>query len=140
VIRLEQLIICDDARPERHNKISFMGVYFRDILLRADKQWKEKGVIALPRLTFVVALSGVDGVTSCAWSLINPDGTELVPPQDLEVGSDNQEADKDSVSLMVISWRPAAFRQEGEYTFKLSFDEQSITHTFNIRVVEQLPA
>lgn len=139
MIKLEQLIICDDARPERHNKVSLMGVYFRNILLQADKQWREKGVVALPRLTFVVALSGVDSVTPCQWSLTNPDGTYLVDPQDIEVGSEETPPEQDGTSIVVISWGPAAFRQEGEYSFRLKAEEETISHRFNVQVVEQLP-
>jgi len=63
-------IICDDIREEIGNKISFMGVYTKDIFV-------PKFPFTFPRLCFVMNYENIKGGDIFSAELIDPSGKQI---------------------------------------------------------------
>lgn len=129
--------MCEDVRPERHNKVTLVGVYLRVIFFLADEQWKTKGVLHLKSLSFFCELAEVPAIVSLSWRLIDPTGQEITKPR--EKALVNVDPSESRPAVFVFNVTPCQFRSEGMHKLVIELDGEDLEYAFEVRVVDELP-
>lgn len=134
--RLKHVTVCEDVRPEQHNKVTLVGVYLKDIFFLEDDQWKDKGVVVLKSLSFFCEFEDIPANAPITWSLRGPEDVVLCRRESGHASSLSEAA---GPTVFVFSISPCPFRSEGTHTLVVEIGEEQFDHSFDVHVVDELP-
>ncbi len=111
--KFEYAIICDDIRQEISNKVSYIGIYGKDIFV-------SKIPFTFPKLCFSISYKDLKTEDSFSIELIDPSGKPLgktingIVPGEL----------KDVITFhMFAIFSPLVIKQEGSYKLVITINE-----------------
>ncbi len=113
--KLEYAIICDDIRQEISNKLSFIGIYGKDIFV-------SKIPFTFPKLCFAILYKDIKTEDSFSIELINPSGKQLGKTIN---GSVPKEIKGNIYFNMFAIFSPLTIRQEGSHKLVITFNNDT---------------
>ena len=121
-----KFLICEQARPEMHNKLSIIGLYAGDhIIFHPEKIGQFP--YTLQFLSFVFVIKDGVGNFSCKLELVNPKG-EVIPVRELKP----LELRADSTSGSIVGLSPVQFHNVGNFIARLHVDRKVYDFPFKV--------
>ena len=119
--KLRNLLICDDIRQEKGNKISLNGIYTNGVFFT-----KDSGTRTMPQICIFAQFDDVEGFEEFTFNVLSPSGEGMVDldPRTLEPGAGS----------MLFSTRivTPTFDEDGDYVLEFKFDKKSVKHTLRV--------
>ncbi|MBW2737804.1 MAG: hypothetical protein JRE64_02920 [Deltaproteobacteria bacterium] len=113
--KFEYAIICDDIRQEISNKLSFIGIYGKDIFV-------SKISFTFPKLCFAILYKDIKAEDSFSIELITPSGRQLGKTINGRVPKDI----KGNIYFnMFAIFSPLTIRQEGSHKLVITFNNDA---------------
>jgi Family of unknown function (DUF6941) len=116
-LKFEYAIICDDIRQEISNKLSFIGIYGKDIFV-------SKIPFTFPKLCFAILYKDIKGEDPFSIELITPSGRQLGKTIN---GSVPKEIKGNIYFNMFAIFSPLTIRQEGSHKLVITFNNDTKT-------------
>ena len=113
--KFEYAIICDDIRQEISNKLSFIGIYGKDIFV-------SKIPFTFPKLCFAILYKDIKAEDSFSVELIEPSGK---PIGETINGSVPKEIKGNIYFNMFAIFSPLTIRQEGSHKLVITFNNDT---------------
>ena len=113
--KLEYAIICDDIRQEISNKLSFIGIYGKDIFV-------SKIPFTFPKLCFAILYKDIEAEDSFSVELIEPSGKPLGKTIN---GSVPKEIKGNIYFNIFAIFSPLTIRQEGSHKLVITFNNDT---------------
>ncbi len=111
--KLEYVIICDDIRQEISNKISFIGIYGKDIFV-------SKIPFTFPKLCFAIHYKDIKAEDSFSIELIDPSGKRLGKTINGSVPGEH----KGNINFHLFAiFSPLIIKQEGSYKLAITIND-----------------
>ena len=123
-------LICDQVRPELHNKISVMGWYSGNRIVFEPKVPGEFPYV-LAGLSFVYMAINGSGEFDCRFRLIDPDDNQV---NDVEMKTVVMAAGRQAG--IIVQLAPVQFNSDGTYKAVLSLNSREYEFEFNVSSVE----
>lgn len=116
--KFEYAIICDDIRQEISNKLSFIGIYGKDIFV-------SKIPFTFPKLCFAILYKDIKTEDSFSIELINPSGKQLGKTINGSVPSVPKEIKGNIYFNIFAIFSPLTIRQEGSHKLVITFNNDT---------------
>lgn len=135
--RAVKFILCEDAREEARQKMSFLGVFPNDSIAihRAQQPSNGSGVAILENVTIVAMLRGLKGEFTASLKVVSPDEKVL-----FEAKFPNMKADEIDSALLVAKVKGFVVPAFGKYAVELRLDDRVYPYGFEIVDGGQKPA
>ena len=117
------VLVGENVREEKGNKISLMGLYVGDDILIHSAEPK----VHLPSLSILVIVRDGQGVFESALVLLEPSGKERA------LGEREVEKVKEQNAIFAVTLNNYLVEEFGDYRVKLRLDEEEYEYTFGIK-------
>lgn len=113
--KVRNIIVCDDIRQEKGNKLSFNGVYTNGVFFSEDVETR-----TMTQICVFAQFDDVEGYEQLTFNVLSPSGESMVV---LDPKSLRPEARSIIFSTKIVT---PTFDEDGNYVLVFKFDNRSI--------------